>query len=1176
MAADGSLTFDTSLDTSGFEAGSEKLLKAVERLKAQINGFGASMAKSFSTALPTIKSVASAGKSNADAMTAAVKRYDAELEKQRQKIDAQKDAMSDYYKAVKDANELAKELESSGTGTASSAREYEAKLLDEIDKKYAKQISKLTELEDEYYRLADAREKAAQAAQEAADNLEIEDTSELSKAIDKASAAIDKYQAKVDKMNALGATDRQWASIEYDINKASEQLDKYRAKLDELNSSGQIKPGEYEALSGSLNAASEAMARLTSSIPPVSEESEEAEQSLRKVDSELKQKPQDASAASKALSGFGDAVKSVGAKALAMSGTLAKMPIRAFGSSITGFTKKLSTSISPTDKLVKSLTSLKRLMLTRIKRMFISAIFNQAKESLKALAQFSSGFNASMSNIQNSAKRLSGNLAVSIGGVIKTLEPMITRFINALNSAIVSINKFFATLGGKSSITVAKKQTDDYAASLAGVGKSAKQAGKQLAGFDEIEKLQAQDAGGGADVDEGNLFEEMELGENVFNSWGEAFDNMLDTILTDGIPRLREGLLNFVDWLNGITGGIYEAFTFPGIVEKVQQVGQSLANAFNDLTNAIQWEQLGQALGAGLNLALQFLVNFVYTYDWINLGNSLAQSINGMVSEIDWNSFGQFLWAKFKIALETLAGFLLGLNIPELGKAAANIINGFFSAMGETINKIDWKDLAHQIVLGLNSFIQNIDWANAGKTFSDGFHGVLEFLKTAAREFDWAGLGRDIGDFIVNVDWGQLFLDLLEIGGYVIGGLLEGILSIFGKIDQWIKENIVDPFVKWIKKLFGIHSPSTVMSEIGTYLIEGLLEGISGIWHKITDFFDKSVENLKKFFSDAWENIKKTATTTWNNIKENITDIWNNLKETASTVWNNVKDFLSTTWENIKTTATEAWNTLKTNVTETFDKLKEKLLEIGSEIKEKISEKWDDIKETASEKWEGIKTKVTELWNGLKDFLRLDDWEDVGKNLVDGIKSGITNAWHRLTEKVSDLADGLTRTVRNIFGISSPSKVWAEIGGYLGEGLENGIDDEKRSILSSVSDIAKSMTNTLSKATLDIDGVNVLSQLQAVADRVTFRAPAIASGSVIPAGVAAAVEAPTMGGYGGYQGAYGGTDYSGILNELLQAVRAGKVMMVDNQTFATLVYNAYTSENTRQGPSLVQMKGGGF
>ncbi len=72
----------------------------------------------------------------------------------------------------------------------------------------------------------------------------------------------------------------------------------------------------------------------------------------------------------------------------------------------------------------------------------------------------------------------------------------------------------------------------------------------------------------------------------------------------------------------------------------MSQLGRDLANAFNGLVDQINWTSLGVALGAGLNLAIAFLVNFIYTFDWMKLGAKLAAMFNAMVSEIDWYSVG--------------------------------------------------------------------------------------------------------------------------------------------------------------------------------------------------------------------------------------------------------------------------------------------------------------------------------------------------------------------------------------------------------------------------------------------------------------------------------------------------------------------------------------------------------
>ena len=79
--------------------------------------------------------------------------------------------------------------------------------------------------------------------------------------------------------------------------------------------------------------------------------------------------------------------------------------------------------------------------------------------------------------------------------------------------------------------------------------------------------------------------------------------------------------------------------------------------------------------------------------------------------------------------------------------------------------------------------------------------------------------------------------------------MLDGILDVLKGIGNWIKEHIFQPFIDGFKSVFGIHSPSKVMSEMGEFLMEGLLGGITSLIPSIVDKFgdlkDKVVEKLQ-------------------------------------------------------------------------------------------------------------------------------------------------------------------------------------------------------------------------------------------------------------------------------------------------------------------------------------------
>lgn len=497
-------------------------------------------------------------------------------------------------------------------------------------------------------------------------------------------------------------------------------------------------------------------------------------------------------------------------------------------------------------------------------------------EGFKNLAQFSSGTNKSLSNLKSSLTQLKNALATAFAPILQTIEPILTRFINMLSKAADYIARFTAALTGKSSYTRATKVQEDYAKSIEGTGAAAEDASKSMAKFDEINQITTKGTssggGGSFETSPADMFETVAIEPLDFASWGEAFSAMLDKILVDGIPKLKEAFAFFADWLNGFSSKLYEAFTFPGVLEKVSQLGRDLANAFNGLVDQINWTSLGAALGAGLNLAIAFLVNFIYTFDWMKLGAKLAAMFNAMVSEIDWYSVGMLLWAKFKIALETLAGFLLNVDMKELAHAASQLIIGFFDSMSDTIQSIDWQALGHQIA----DFLANIDWNGVMDSMFEAIGSALGGLAG----FLW-GLIEDAWNDVV--DWWHEVA--YEDGKFTIKGLLDGIWEALKNIGKWIKEHIFQPFIDGFKKAFGIASPSKVMAEQGGFVIDGLLNGIKKGIQPIIDLFTKLKEKIENILKKISEFVSNVFAGDWKDAWSGITDIFKD-------AWNGIVGFL--------------------------------------------------------------------------------------------------------------------------------------------------------------------------------------------------------------------------------------------------------------------------------------------
>ena len=76
-----------------------------------------------------------------------------------------------------------------------------------------------------------------------------------------------------------------------------------------------------------------------------------------------------------------------------------------------------------------------------------------------------------------------------------------------------------------------------------------------------------------------------------------------------------------------------------------------------------------------------------------------------------------------------------------------------------------------------------------------------------------------IADTIRNYDWGS-------IGRNIVQGLKDGIAGMWDNIKNWFNDK-VNSLVCGVKRILGIHSPSKVFAGIGGFMAEGLGEGFS-------------------------------------------------------------------------------------------------------------------------------------------------------------------------------------------------------------------------------------------------------------------------------------------------------------------------------------------------------------
>lgn len=202
-----------------------------------------------------------------------------------------------------------------------------------------------------------------------------------------------------------------------------------------------------------------------------------------------------------------------------------------------------------------------------------------------------------------------------------------------------------------------------------------------------------------------------------------------------------------------------------------------------------------------------------------------------------------------------------------------------FSRLGESLGKL-WERLEP---------ILNANWETI-KTLIGGFIDVV--LTGLGGLFD---LLPDVIDFVtafLNGDWEGM----KESGKNIVEGLWNGIKDTWETLKSWIGE-LIDKLIAFVKSIFGIHSPSTVFSDIGTNLIKGLWEGIKGMWEtlkaNVSTLLDKLTTTVKEKFTKAKDTVLSTFDTLKTNLQTKLNNIWDSLKGFINKVLGGVEKMIN-------------------------------------------------------------------------------------------------------------------------------------------------------------------------------------------------------------------------------------------------------------------------------------------
>lgn len=411
--------------------------------------------------------------------------------------------------------------------------------------------------------------------------------------------------------------------------------------------------------------------------------------------------------------------------------------------------------------------------------------------------------------------RLKGALLTMAQPLVDVVIPAFITLVNLLTAVIGKIAAFISAIGGKTvkQSADAAKALNKEANAIGGVGSAAKEARNQLAGFDEINRMESTDtsAGGGGSGASGDIQPDFDWSDSIT----ETLDRIADLVLLigSGLAVWKIGSM-----LPGTLGTI--ATTLGQILITVGGILLYWDGLTDALQNGVDWDNLIEMVG-GLSVSAfglyQLLGPIASGIVLVVGGLTMLVTAFNDAAKRGWNLKNTLLAIAGIIATGLGITLLTGSLIPLLIASIASLL------LAMTISTGHGQDLIEGIKEACKGFVD---------FFSGIFSGDIEKTLSGIESI-FSGLGKTIQSIFSGIqDTILWFLDWLD---EKTGGKLTPII------------NTIKDIVNGMFDYFKTTSSGVIESfkQILSGLVKFIFGAFSGDWRKAWD-------GIKEMFKGAW------------------------------------------------------------------------------------------------------------------------------------------------------------------------------------------------------------------------------------------------------------------------------------------------------------------------------------
>ena len=397
----------------------------------------------------------------------------------------------------------------------------------------------------------------------------------------------------------------------------------------------------------------------------------------------------------------------------------------------------------------------------RIKKLAVRAfVFNIISSGLRSLRSWMMETIKTNDEARSAMAQLQGALLTLAQPLVNVIIPAFITLVNVLTAVISRIAQLIAAISGKSlkSTTDAAKALNKQKAALKGTGKAAKEAGKSLAAFDEINQLSSNkgdDSGGGSGGAATDITPDFSFLDGVSDRLNDIADAILFIgaglalwKLSDKLPSQLQGIATKIAGLMIAVGGL-----------------KLIWDALSDvMENGINWGNMTELIAGAAAVTGGLALAFGKIGAGIGLIISSAALLVAAFEDISKNG------VNLKNVLTLIAGLLTGgLGISLLTKSWVPLLIAAFASIVAAV--LAWTG-------NLEEFIDQI------KNFLSGLVDFVEGVFTGDMDRVGAGLKKMIKSWInMNLIMIESFLNLIIRG---VNWVIDQINKIKIEVPEWV------------------------------------------------------------------------------------------------------------------------------------------------------------------------------------------------------------------------------------------------------------------------------------------------------------------------------------------------------------------------------------------------------